>query len=307
MAAPLLTICTAPKPFTDPHIRTIQRNALKSWKALGDRVEIVVLGADAGISENMRELDIRHIPDVAVNEKGTPLISSMLAITRELSCGPYLAIVNTDIILFDDSVNATVNAGKRFHKFLLIGQRWDLDITQEIAVDESSLQTLRENIPQTGTIHPPMGSDYFIFPRSCYHNIPDFAIGRAGWDNWFIYKSRLERWKVVDATADVRIIHQSHDYRHLPGGQPHYRLYETKVNVERAGGEQTIFHIFDAQFELIDGKFHRKELSIKKFLREFEISPISLLHSEFLGKLFYYLFRPKKAYGRLRKILKLNT
>ena len=30
-----LTIFTAPKPFTDPHINLIQRNALRSWLALG--------------------------------------------------------------------------------------------------------------------------------------------------------------------------------------------------------------------------------------------------------------------------------
>ena len=126
------------------------------------------------------------------------------------------------------------------------------------------MQELRENIPQLGVLHPPMGSDYFIFPRTCYRTIPDFAIGRAGWDNWFIYKSRLEGWRVVDATAEVRIIHQNHDYRHLPGGQPHYRLPETKENVEKGGGEHTIFSIFDAQYEFDQGKIFRKPYTIKK-------------------------------------------
>ena len=39
----LLTIFTAPKPFTDPHIDLIQRNALRSWLALED-VEVFVVG-----------------------------------------------------------------------------------------------------------------------------------------------------------------------------------------------------------------------------------------------------------------------
>ena len=103
-----------------------------------------------------------------------------------------------------------------------------------------------------------MGSDYFLFPRECYASIPDFAIGRAGWDNWFIFKSRWEGWKLVDATRDVTIVHQSHDYRHLPGGQAHYRLPETEENVEQAGGYHTIFTMADAQYNLVKGRVQRR-------------------------------------------------
>ena len=35
MTSPLLTLFTAPKPFTNPHIALIQRNAIRSWMALG--------------------------------------------------------------------------------------------------------------------------------------------------------------------------------------------------------------------------------------------------------------------------------
>ena len=145
-----------------------------------------------------------------------------------------------------------------------------------------------------------MGSDYFLFPRDCYRQIPDLAIGRAGWDNWFIFKSRFEGWPVIDATRDVIIVHQNHDYRHLPGGQPHYRLPETKQNVERGGGEHTIFTIADAQFDLVDGKLDRKPFSIRRFLRELEIFPLTTLKSMLLGKLFFFAFHPRKAYQALR-------
>ena len=42
-----------------------------------------------------------------------------------------------------------------------------------------------------GRLHPPGGSDYFIFPRNCFTKIPNFAIGRAGWDNWMFYHARM--------------------------------------------------------------------------------------------------------------------
>lgn len=300
MAEKRLTLFTAPKPFKDPHISLIQTNALRSWQALGDQVEIVVLGDDEGVAGKMTELRIRHIPQVVCNEKGTPLISSMIDLARQNSDSPYLCIVNTDIILFPDLLIAMENTATHLERFLIIGQRWDMEVTKELPAGHDKFAQFRDEVFKVGKLHPPMGSDYFLFPRECYQHIPDLAIGRAGWDNWFIFKSRFERWPVIDATQDVTIVHQGHDYRHLPGGQPHYRLPETRENVVRGGGEQTIFTIADAQYDLVNGKMVQKPFSVKRVLREVEIFPLIGLKSMALGKLFFFLFHPQKAYQALR-------
>jgi hypothetical protein len=306
MSQPLVTILTAPKPFVDPHIITIQNNALRSWKALGDQVDIIILGNDAGISEAVQPMNISHFPDVACNEKGTPLISSMLEIGRSASNSPFLAIVNSDIILFADLVQAIQQVSIQYKEFLIVGQRWDMDLQEMVGSTPEEFLELKKRVPIEAKIHPPTGSDYFIFPRSCYQDIPDLTIGRAGWDNWFIYKSRWEGWQIVDATQEVVIVHQTHDYAHLPGGQPHYRLPETKQNVIMGGGEHTIFSLYDAQFDLIGGKLIRKKRTVKKFLREIEIFPLSRKRSQILGKLFFYIFHPKKGYAAVRKLFKIS-
>jgi hypothetical protein len=300
----LLTLFTTPKPFKDPHIITIQRNALRSWQALGDEVEVLVIGNDEGVAENTRQLGVRHIPDVRCNDYGTPLISSMLAQARANSDSPYLAIVNTDIILFPDLLDAIRSTARVHEQFVLIGQRWDLDVEKELPAGAQAFAKFKECVKREGSLHPPMGSDYFLFPRTCYTSIPDFAIGRAGWDNWFIFKSRWEGWALVDATQDVTIVHQSHDYRHLPGGQAHYRLPETEENVEQAGGYHTIFTMADAQYNLVDGQVRNRQLTWKRFARECEIFPLTRLHSHFLGKLSYFIHNPRKAYLALRSWLK---
>lgn len=300
MIGPLLTLFTAPKPFIDPHIITIQRNALESWKALGPEVEILVFGKDEGIAENTRELGIRHISEVTCNSHGTPLISSMLTLAREKSNSPFLGIINADILLFPDVLSAIRVVEGKFKKFLLAGQRWDMEVNERISGSDDFVE-FKQKIFTEGILHPPMGSDYFIFPKACYQEIPDFAIGRAGWDNWFIYKSRFEGWPVINSTRDITIVHQNHDYHHLPGGQPHYRLPETKENVTKGGGEQTIFTLFDAQFNLVDGKLKRKPLTMRKILREIEISPTTFLKSRSLGGLFYFAAHPKKAYAEIKK------
>ena len=101
-----LALFTAPKPFKDDHISTIQTNAFRSWQALGESVDVIVLGNDEGVAEVTKEFGFKHLPDVACNEKGTPLISSMIELARRHSVSPYLCIVNTDIILFSDLLEA---------------------------------------------------------------------------------------------------------------------------------------------------------------------------------------------------------
>lgn len=299
MIDPMLTLFTAPKPFVDPHIITIQRNALNSWKALGKEVDLLVFGNDEGIAENTRELGISHIPEVKCNTYGTPLINSMLALAREVSKSPFLGIINADILLFPDVLTAIRAVERKLKKFLLLGQRWDMEINDRIS-DPDQFKEFRQKIFSEGILHPPMGSDYFIFPKECYQEIPEFAIGRAGWDNWFIYKSRFEGWQVIDCTHDITIVHQNHDYRHLPGGQPHYRLPETKENVTKGGGEHTIFTLFDAQYNLVNGQIERKPIIWRKILREIEIFPTTFLKSRSLGRLFYFAANPKKAYTEIR-------
>jgi hypothetical protein len=94
-----------------------------------------------------------------------------------------------------------------------------MDITRELGFTAGWQERLKKECLEKGSRHKPSGSDYFIYPRACFKNIPDFAIGRAGWDNWMIFESRRQGWKTIDASEEIHIIHQNHDYSHLPGGQ----------------------------------------------------------------------------------------
>ena len=83
----LLTIFTAPKPFTDPHIRTIQRNAICSWMQL-DGAEVLLVGGEPGLAETAAEFGLPHLPDVRRNAWGTPLVSSIFDLARRRSAAP---------------------------------------------------------------------------------------------------------------------------------------------------------------------------------------------------------------------------
>ncbi len=300
---PILTLFTAPKPFTNPHIATIQRNAIASWKELGERVRVIVMGSDAGITEAAAELGVLHIPDVRCNASGTPLISSLFELARQASDTPLYMIINTDIILFPDILTSIEKTIKQTDRFLMVGQRWDLDIRELVDFSGDWQSELKTRLHNSGRLHPRGGSDYFIFPKECYQSIPDFAIGRAGWDNWMIYEARRQGWKSIDATADIQIIHQDHDYSHLPNGQPHYRLPETFENVRLAGGARTIFTLIDTDTVLAGGEVKKAEWDGKKFWREVEIFPLIRLKSYALAQLMYILLHPQRAYHDFRKWL----
>src|SRR5574340_390259 len=161
-----LTIFTTPKPFTNPHIATIQCNALANWRALGEEVAVIVLGDEAGAAEAAAQIGALHLPEVARNKEGTPLISDLFAQARSHADGPLLAYVNADILLLPDFVETARLAAQVRKHFLLVGQRWDLDVTESLAFGNGWDSALRQRARQQGKLHPPAGSDYFIFPKA---------------------------------------------------------------------------------------------------------------------------------------------
>jgi len=300
----LLTLFTAPKPFTDPHIAIIQRNALRSWQALGDLVEVVMIGDEAGMNTVAAELGIKHLPDVKTNALGTPLISSIFDLGRAQNDSPYLGYVNADILLMPDLITTLENVAAMWKKFLMIGQRWDLEVNQQLNFGPGWTEDLTEQIHNNGLLHPRTGSDYFIFPRNCFNKVPDFAVGRARWDNWMIYHGREMDYPVVDATNAVMIVHQNHDYSHLPGGQPHYKMPESDVNLKLAGGGRTVFQLDDCTHEFNNQHIQKMKTTWERLIREFEIWPLIRLHSRRLGWLAFAMFHPQKAWGEIRGWMK---
>ncbi len=297
----LLTLFTTPKPFQDSHVITIQRNALKSWKALGDEVEIVFIGDEYGMPEIAREFGLIHRPDVLVNELGTPLISSIFDIGRAENDSPFLAYVNTDIILFPDFLEALKKVSTQLSKFLLVGQRYDLDITEELVFEPGWQAELLKKAQTEGKRHARAGSDYFVFPRACFQEIPDFRVGRAGWDNWMIYKARREKWAAVDCSADIDIIHQNHDYSHLPGGQTHYRQPETGVNIRLAGGRRTILDLDDCVKRSENGKLLPMPRNRARLKRELIHWPLLNLGFYGASQALFKLLNPEQAKRELER------
>lgn len=261
---------------------------------LGNDVDVLLLGEESGLAEAARKLDVRHVSGIRRNSKGTPLISSMIETARENSDSELMVLINADIILLPGFLGAIQRVEQQVGQFLIIGHRWDLEILYPLDFSTGWDEQLRQLIDSQGKLHKSKGSDYFVFKRDQFLRYPDFAIGRAGWDNWTIFHARSQGWAVVDATHDIDIIHQKHDYAHLPGGKIHYTLPESDENLRLAGGKRFIFTLLDADHVLVDGKIRPYPWSFRKAIRDFETIPVLNTRSRFWMDVFFYMTHPIK-------------
>ncbi|MGI0489602.1 hypothetical protein ACN4EK_29650 [Pantanalinema rosaneae CENA516] len=239
----MLTLFAIPKAFCG-HIDTIQRNAIRSWTLLQPRPEIILLGNDPGTAAVAQEFGLKHIPDIECNEYGTPLMSSLFGMAQRVGSGSLFAYVNADIILMQDFMAAIAQVP--FQRFMLTGQRWNVDIETALTFEANWQDQLHQQVLRSGRQEGPQAMDYFVFSRDTYTDIPPFAIGRLCWDNWMLYKALNLQIPLVDASQAVTAVHQNHDYNHHPAGREGVFLGpEAARNLELLGGQHYTFFMLD--------------------------------------------------------------
>jgi hypothetical protein len=74
----------------------------------------------------------------------------------------------------------------------------------------------------------------------------------------------------VDATRSVTVIHQTHDYSHLPGNKPPYGSEVAKRNLALAGGRKCVYNVLDTDVELIQGRIRRPKFHLARLFRHWE-------------------------------------
>lgn len=238
------TIFAIPKDF-EGHIGMIQRNAINSWMRLGTNINVILLGRAVGIEQVANDSGAQHIPDLQCNHFGTPLISSAFHLARNASDSEYLTYVNCDIILLKDfqrSIERIINYGQQ--KFLAIGRRTDLEVTSDYDFTNlHQVETILNQVQKSGRLAPLVCKDFFVFQRSMFVDIPEFAVGRGNWDNWVVHSAHQANSPVIDLTPSATAIHQNHDYDHIKQGgrmAAYVTGDEAKANESLAGGKHIV-------------------------------------------------------------------
>lgn len=256
----MLTLFTIPKPFEGP-IAEIQLNALGSWATLGGGVQVVLLGDEGGTAEAARSLGIEHVLTLPRSEHGTPRLDAAFAEADAVARQPLRCFVNADIVLLDDFLPAVERSAVLGERFLMIGRTVDLPGVTPTELAEPA--ALRARAEAEGTPRGAAALDYFVFTPGLFGALPPFVVGRAGFDNWLVWRARQEG-SVIDASEVVLAVHQSHDYAHLAGGiDEAYYGEEASWNVRAGGGRSRIYTIHDASHRLArDGAVRRNYGSI---------------------------------------------
>lgn len=269
----MLTIFTIPKPFIgldDIH----QRNAIQSWLAIRPECEVILCGVDQGVAEAAKEFGVVHIPDIPVNEFGTPYLDAAFQRAQQIAKNDLMCYVNADIIFFDDLIDAVNSIN--LSKYLLVGRRWNLTLDFLVNFQKPDIRnSLKERAKIEGNLNKPLGSDYFIFKKNSLGQLPSFLVGRPWWDNWMIFNARSRNIPVIDCSQGIVDIHQDHDYTHVPQRVGNLWYGPEAFSNQEFVGIQKLFTLWDAT-HYIDSNSMVLKVRGEKYLKR-KIQTLSVL------------------------------
>lgn len=273
----MITVFSTPKPFRG-HDGVIQRNALESWKRLHPHVEVILFGNEEGAAEVCRDLGLRHEPETKRSRLGAPRADFMFQRAQDIARHDLLCYSNCDIILTQEFRQALERLLPWQNTFLMVGCRWDTDITEPINFSESAWEArILARAHSEGFRRFYYNIDYFAFKRGLYREMPGLVVGRAWWDHWMVWHALVQNAPVVDATQVVCAVHQNHDYSSHPQGMlGTWSDEDAQRNRELSGGRKRT--IEDATFcltatEIRPNRFHwlapakRHVRSVRKTVR----------------------------------------
>lgn len=245
----MLTLFTTGKAF-EGHSAIIQRNALQSWKLLHPEVELILFGDDHGAAEVCAELGLRHEPHVERHESGMKYLHYMFTRAQQIARYKYLCYSNCDIVLMNDFWKAFERTLAWRQRFLLVGRRWDTNITDLLDFTQARWAANLQRLAKSEGFHQHTDfADFFVFPKGLYDEVPPLVVGRSAWDAWLIWKAMSERVPVVDCSAFVVPVHQNHSHGYHPAGKQGTDTDALAMrNRELSGGGKHLRTIIDSTY-----------------------------------------------------------
>ena len=173
-----------------------------------------------------------------VSRGNMPVLRSMFLHAQTINeTTPFYGYANGDI-LFDSNLVTTLeavnHARNRFKQIFVIGQRIDYNFTRNQELRNLSTVSL---LASAGKLHPSNAQDYFITTHSGFpwESIPDFVVGRVGYDNWLVATAINRNFSVIDVTATVTALHQTGRDGNAAGRNVKRDFDEKHINYHLAG------------------------------------------------------------------------
>ncbi len=251
-----------------------QTNSLKSLLRSVPHSEVLFFDPVLGAEKVCQELGIRPPIEIERSAEGTPRVDHIFTVAAQISANAINCYINCDILITPQFGELVCKLHSQLARnYLLVGQRVDIDCSSPV-YSASEVDKLK----LTGLLHPPHGSDYFVFPKGEFTsaNMPELLVGRGSWDNWMIYHALVHEKALVDLSPDYLVAHQNHDYSHrksvFVGYDSDHEAISNKrfLPTRKKGGNA--YHLHRCPWESRDASIVRKPLSYP--------SNYSLLHKD---------------------------
>lgn len=245
----MLSIFSIPKPFQGRD-KEIQEKALESWLSIHPDCEIILLGNEAGIVETAEKYGVKSVESIKRSEYGTPLLDNAFELAAEHASNDLLCYVNADIVLLEDLYQAASKIS--FDEFLGVSQRFSLE-SEDISelLSDNTYDKIEKHVRSNYKPDPVFAIDLFLFRKTTDFEMPPFIVGRPRWDNWLIFRARKMGLPVIDLTASVLLLHQKHEYDHVPlATGKKWAGPEADLNEEIASRYPKLFNILHSNYKL---------------------------------------------------------
>lgn len=206
-----LTLFTTCKPFIGEALQT-QTNALITWAA--HDFPFMICGQEEGTADAAAKFGAQHIREIECNDKGFPYIRSIFSEAERNSSTPWMAYVNSDIILTRELVaviTAALETLDPIQPTLLSFRRLNIPVTGGFSKKTWEADLL-SNSERYGSWDQSNAIDFFLFNRGLFDKIPPLVVGYMGWDNWLLWKARENGASIIDGSLQAELFHPIHGY-----------------------------------------------------------------------------------------------
>ena len=203
--------------FTTMHVITgkevIYENTLRLWPNLKPAVLPVLFVSNLNIEwQNMAKDYGWELLETKHTFARIPVFRHMWLDVIDKYKGAFYGYANADV-LFDESLILTLQMllDKKLEiEPLVIGRRTNYNVgPNEHFYDFKNVRQAMSE--RSAKLFIKDAQDYFITTRHGYpwRDMPDFLIGRVGYDNWLVKDALIHYRYVIDATSTVTCLHQT--------------------------------------------------------------------------------------------------
>jgi len=200
---------TIPRSFNPPFL-IAQENCLNAIKKYNKNSEIILYSDDDGIDDYARKHG--YITPKNVKKIGhLPLVNQAILFAAEKFPNSKICFINSDILILNSLTDILqLIKSESFSEYLLVCRRTEVMVNSLLTYDEFNYVIKNHKIDNTRGRNTAM--DFFLFDSSFVKkiNMPDFPIGRPGWDNWLAAHARILNIPLIDISDVIVIAHQDH-------------------------------------------------------------------------------------------------